>query len=251
MQTYQSALLNHFDKLLHGFSTKSGGFSTPPYTGNNLAYHVNDDPDIVRHNHEAYAKFLNYPFEKLVRMDQVHGNKIVTVDKRLDPKKVPQCDALITNQLQTPLMVMVADCLPILMYDPINQAIAAVHAGRAGIFSKIVPLCIEQLQLQYQTSPEDLIVVAGPAIHSCCYEVGEEIVNACRQQEYYYAIESKNNSHYLDLVSILRSQLKNAGIKDKHIDISSICTSCHKDTFYSYRAENNTCGRFSGVIMLK
>ncbi len=251
MRIVQSTLFNDFYELLHAFSTKEEGFSKYPYTGNNLAFHVDDDPLIVKRNHKAYANFLNYPYHRLVRMDQVHGNKIKVIRNDSDLQDIPQCDALITNMRQTPIMVMVADCIPILIYDPHKKAIAAVHAGRAGIFLEIVPKCIKRLEKEYNCKPDDMLIAVGPAIHECCYEVGEDVVSEISEKQYGYALKQRDNTYYLDLLAILKAQLKSHGIRETNIDISPLCTSCNNELFYSYRAEKNQCGRFSGLIMLK
>lgn len=251
MQSHQSSLLKRFDNLLHAFSTREEGFSEKPYSGNNLAYHVNDNPVNVDRNHLAYSEYLNYPLKNLVRMDQIHGDTIRIIEKDSDLTRVSQCDALITNLKETPLMVMVADCLPILIFDPLNRAIAAIHAGRAGIFSQIVPKCIQQMQNRYNSRAEELIVVVGPSIHKCCYEVGKEVVQQTKASGYDFSLKQTDGTYYLDLITILNRQLQSSKVKDRNIEVSPYCTSCNNDIFYSYRAENSTCGRFSGLIMLK
>ena len=124
----QSKLLNKFTNLLHCFTTRKSG---------NLAFHVNDNPLHVEHNHETLAKELNYDKNKLIHMKQIHSNTLHVAseyDNFYNPKS---CDALITNKVDTPLMVMVADCSPILFYDDEKKVIAVAHAGRAGTFKNI------------------------------------------------------------------------------------------------------------------
>jgi len=250
MKTIKSSLLSKHSNLLHAFTTKEGGFSLAPYLSNNLAYHVDDKISSVNKNHSILATSLNYPQNKLVRMNQIHGNIILEVTKQHNYENIPSCDALITNQLNTPLMVMVADCIPILLYDPIQKAIGAIHAGRAGIFSEIIPLTISKMQKTYQSKSKDILISIGPSIHECCYEVGEEIKEEAYKQGYQYAIKEKNSSYYLDLLSIAKKQLQESQILENNIEISPYCTACNTDTFYSYRAEKK-CGRFAGIIMLK
>jgi len=143
MRSVNSPLLTSYKDLLHAFTTKEGGFSLAPFTGNNLAYHVQDNPNTVDKNHLELSKTLNYSSKKLIHMKQVHGSTIIEINKKPPQGQIPICDALITNQTNIPLMVMVADCLPVLIYDPKKKVIAAVHAGRAGIFSKIIPQTIK------------------------------------------------------------------------------------------------------------
>lgn len=251
MKSIKSPLLSTYNNLLHAFSTKEGGYSQPPYLGNNLAYHVDDDKNTVQKNHTFFSKELGYPEQRLVRMDQIHGDSIAIINKDSDISQIPICDALITNMKETPLMVMVADCIPVLIYDPLKEAIAAVHAGRAGVFSDIVPKTVKKLQTAFNSQPKDLIIVLGPSIHACCYEVGPDIKDESIRLGFAYAIKEKNKRFYLDLHSIVINQLRSLEIRQEQIDISPYCTSCDNALFYSYRAEKNKCGRFCGLIMLK
>jgi len=251
MRSVKSPLLRKHSNLLHAFSTKVSGYSLRPFAQNNLAYHVNDDPLTVYKNHLNYARYLDYNIKNLVYMEQIHGDKIVVIDKNTDVNKIPKCDALITDQKDIPLMVMVADCIPILIYDPIKEVIATVHAGRAGVFLKIVTKTIQVMRKSFKSSTQDLIVVLGPSIRSCCYEVGLEIKEEAQALGYKYAITKKDSSYYLDLISIVKKELKGLNVNKDNIDVSPYCTSCNNDIFFSYRAEKNTSGRFSGVLMLK
>jgi len=250
MRSIQSPLLTPYINLLHAFTTKEGGFSQAPFTGNNLAYHVQDQNSSVNKNHKELAKYLNYSQNNLIRMNQVHGNTITDVDKTYNNSEPPNCDALVTNQVNTPLMVMVADCLPILLFDDTKKVIAAVHAGRAGVFTEILPKTIQRMKEKYQSKAANIKVVVGPAIHSCCYEVGEEIKKEAYKKGFDYAIIEKNKHLYLDLISIVKKQLQTSCIQEHNIEISQECTACNTDLFYSYRAEKQ-CGRFAGIIMLK
>lgn len=248
MKTISSKLLSSYKNLLHAYTTRIDGHSI---LGNNLAYHVNDTKADVDRNQNELASHLGYSFEQLVHMNQVHGDRIITINTPHATDQIPVCDALITKQKNRPLMVMVADCIPVLIYDPVQEVIAAIHAGRAGIFSEIIPKSIETMQKEYGTKVKDLLVVLGPSIHQCCYEVGEEIRDQAINSGYEYAIRSDKDKYYLDLISIAHKQLEACGAEKKHIEESSYCTACNTEMFYSYRAEQNSCGRFAGIIMLK
>jgi purine-nucleoside/S-methyl-5'-thioadenosine phosphorylase / adenosine deaminase len=221
------------------------------YFGNNLAYHVNDIKEDVDRNQHELALHLGYSFERLVHMNQVHGDKIISINNSIEAGAVPICDAVMTQEKNRPLMVMVADCIPVLIYDPVQEAIAAIHAGRAGIFTEIIPKSIKKMQKEYGSKTKDLLIVLGPSIHQCCYEVGSEIKDTSATSGYGYAIRSEKDRYYLDLICIANKQLESCGVEKKNIEVSNHCTACDTDTFYSYRAEKNNCGRFAGVIMLK
>lgn len=219
--------------------------------GNNLAYHVNDTKEDVDSNQNELAQALGYSIEDLVHMNQVHGDQISLVDTSNANSEIPICDALITQEKNRALMVMVADCIPVLAYDPVQKVIAAIHAGRAGIFSEIIPKSIEKMKNRYGSKTEDILVNLGPSIHQCCYEVGAEIKDEAHNAGYDYAIQTDGSKYFLDLLSIADRQLQASGIIKKHIEASNQCTACNTDIFYSYRAEKNNCGRFAGIIMLK
>jgi len=251
MQSVKSSLLNKYSNLLHAFSTKAIGHSQKPFSHKNLAYHVNDNAQDVLKNHLDYAKHLRYNYQNLVYMEQVHGDKIQLITQESDLNQIPTCDALITQEKDIPLMVMVADCVPILIYDPIQEAIAVVHAGRAGTFKQILKKTIKYIEARFDSHVKDLICVLGPSIHKCCYEVGEEIKDEAFVLSYDFAITQKNGSYYLDIIAILKHQLNEIGVPEEHIEVSPYCTSCNKELFFSYRAEKNTTGRFSGLLMLR
>lgn len=248
MKIFHSPLLSLHLEVMHGFTTREGGTSI---YGNNLAYHVNDDETDVKNNHKRLANNLHYSQNNLVHMSQVHGDKIVIIDKEFTHQNIPICDALITKEKETPLMVMVADCVPILLYDPVEKVIAVIHAGRAGVFSRIVPKTIQKMQKELSCNTKNILISIGPCIHQDCYEVGKEIVQESKEYSYNYAIKEEKGRYYLDLLSIIYKQLNDLNIMDKNLETLPYCTACNTDKFYSYRAEQNSCGRFAGVIMLK
>ncbi|MEA2090905.1 MAG: laccase domain-containing protein, partial [Campylobacterota bacterium] len=123
MKIYQSKLLNNFSNLTHAFTTRESG---------NLAFHVDDNPKNVQRNHELLASKLNYEKRRLVHMKQIHSDIVHLVDANDNFGNPPTCDALITDKKNIPIMVMVADCSPILFYNDKQKVIAVAHAGRQG-----------------------------------------------------------------------------------------------------------------------
>lgn len=252
MKTLHSSLLEPYEhKILHAFSTRHDGVSKPPYYQNNLAFHVNDDLEDVKENHLQFSKYLGYPQERLMHMNQVHGDTIMIIDEQTDLKNIPTCDAMITQLPKVPLMVMVADCIPVLLYDPIHQAIGVVHAGRAGILKQIIPKTIQHMIQEFSSSPDDICVVLGPSIRQCCYKVGQEILDETIALKMNHAIENRQGHYYLDLITLAHDQLAEIGITQEHIDTSPYCTACHNNLLFSYRASQQNCGRFAGVMMLR
>ena len=240
MKFYQSKLLKSFADIRHCYTTKHSG---------NLAFHVNDKKEKVIANHKRLAKEFDYDYRTLVHMKQVHSNAVKIITKKENFDAPPTCDALITNQKNTPLMVMVADCAPLLFFDKEQKSIAVAHAGRAGAFSNIIQNVIDTFIKNFQAKSENIYVSIGPSIGACCYEVGAEIVKEAKELHLDYAIEKRENSYFLNIRKILQTQLLNAGVKEENIEISALCNACHTESFYSYRVEKET-GRFSGVILL-
>ena len=233
------------------FTTRHGGISQSPYGTLNLAFHVGDKEEDVVENHRLLGKRLKYDYHKLIHMRQIHSDIVTVVDSTMNFALPPQCDALITNKINVPLMVMSADCTPILIYDPINHAIAAIHAGRVGALNSILPKTLYAMQEQFGTSIEDVKIVLGPSIHGCCYEINDVIANEVKEKGYENALLYQKEKVFLDVNTILYLQLRALGITSQCIESAAQCTSCHCEDYFSYRAEHQQTGRIAGVIVLR
>ena len=240
MKIIQSNLLKNFLNISHCFTTKKIG---------NLAFHVNDTTHNVILNHTSLAKTMKYDKNSLVHMKQIHSSNVHIVNITDNFANPPECDALLTNKKNTPLMVMVADCSPILFYDSIKNVIGVAHAGRQGAFKNIIKNTLLNMNNNFSSDLQDVFVSIGASIGVCCYEVGEEIYKESLRLNFEYAIQIRENRYYLNIAKILYMQLIESGIKENHIDISKECTCCLKEKYYSYRAQAST-GRFCGVITL-
>ena len=239
MQLYRSKYL----KAKHAFSSRGGGVSTAPYDRLNLAYHVGDKARDVMQNHKLLADAVGYDLKKLVFMNQIHSNEVVVIDE--ESFSVPSCDALVTNMQDVALMVMSADCAPLLMHDEVCGVIAAVHAGRAGAFGNIVKNVITTMQEQYGCNSTDIQVAVGPRICTSCYEVSQKELDEAAELGYGFACKQT----HLDIDAILKHQLKECGVLEENIDFLPHCTKCESEKFFSYRAEKVT-GRNASVIVL-
>lgn len=228
------------------FSTRNGGESQEKYESLNVGFHVGDDPERVKKNHKIIQRHFTMPNE-IFYMDQIHSKQVCEVGSS---EKIPQGDALISKESQKILMVMVADCIPILFFDKKRGVIAAIHAGRKGVFLNIVAETLNRMQDHFGSQAEDIHVAIGPHIKGCCYEVGQEIVQEAENLGLQGSIELKKDHYYLDLYPILMQQLLQAGVKEESIESIDHCTACHTDDYFSYRKEGAT-GRFCGVIMLE
>lgn len=209
----------------------------------NLAFHVEDNEINVIKNRKKLALKLGYNYEDLVYMNQTHSSNIMVVDEN-SPKLVENCDSIITRSKNLPLMVMVADCIPILMFDDKQGIIAAIHAGRNSTFLEIAKKTAEIFIEKFSSNPEDINVFFGASIQKCCYEVSEDLSKIVENS---FGKEFVKNN-YIDLQGINKKQLNYLGIKN--IEISNICTKCGDKPYYSYRKDKKT-GRFAGIIILK
>jgi hypothetical protein len=233
--------LQDYANLIHTFTHKDSG---------NLAFHVGDNEWHVEHNHETLACEFGYDISNLVHMKQIHSNHVHVITQNDSFTSPPTCDALITNKKNIPLMVMVADCAPLLFYDAAHKAIGVAHAGRAGAFSNIIANLLHAMKQEYKSNPKDIHVAIGAHIKVCCYEVGKEIYEEAKEKGFTYAIQIRDEKFYLDITKILLTQLIACNIPESHIEISNECTCCYTNKYFSYRAEGKT-GRFAGVLMLK
>lgn len=251
MKTILPALLSKFGGITAVFTTRHGGISKAPYTSANLAFHVGDNVNDVIANHDLLARVLGYNRKGLIHMRQIHSDRIVIVDETLDFDTPPECDALITNTPDTPLMVMSADCTGILIYDPVQKAIGAVHAGRAGALNTILPKTIAAMKHAFGTNQNDLYIAMGPSIGGCCYEVNETIGAECDALGYANALRRVEGKVFLDVNTILLQQLKELNIPSEQIEVAPECTSCKSDEYFSYRSDKQHTGRLAGVIILR
>ncbi|MFY9110057.1 polyphenol oxidase family protein, partial [Aliarcobacter butzleri] len=145
-------------------------------TDGNLAYHVGDIKENVDKNRQKLALKYDYKNENLCYMNQIHSANVVVVDEN-SPKYIDNCDALITKTKNLPLMVMVADCIPILIFDEVKGVIAAIHAGRNSTFLKISEITAKKMIEDFSCKTENIKVIMGPSIQKCCYEVNDELKN--------------------------------------------------------------------------
>lgn len=251
MTLLPSQKINEFPYVQAHFTTRNGGISQSPYGTLNLAFHVGDKEEDVIENHRLLGEKLNYDYHDLIHMRQIHSDIVTIANSTMNFTTPPQCDALITNRINVPLMVMSADCTPILIYDPIHHAIGAVHAGRAGALKDILPKTLHAMQEHFGTSSQEVHIAFGPSIHGCCYEINTTIAHEVKEKGYADALLYQEERVYLDVNTILYLQLRTMGIASHCIESASQCTACHAREYFSYRAQNQDTGRIAGVIVLR
>jgi purine-nucleoside/S-methyl-5'-thioadenosine phosphorylase / adenosine deaminase len=189
----------------------------------------------------------------LCTVRQVHGNQVCVVDATLLQRGLTgiAADALVTNLAQVALGILVADCLPIVLYALDTPVIALVHAGRMGTYYRVVQHTLEVLARRFATLPAQVHAVLGPAIGACCYMLDRRAVGPF--QERFPAWEQcfipHGPEHWtMDLLMANTLQLRAAGVPAEHIETASICTACHKHDLYSHRAEGQEAGRGMAIV---
>ena len=236
------------NELFHTITDRYGGVSQKPYDSLNLALHVGDVLKDVLENRIRVSEKYDFSIKNLIYMNQVHGNNVSMIEDAMDNRK-DDCDALVTSERNIPLMVMVADCIPILFYDPMKKVIGVAHAGRNGTFLRIAEKTVLKMQEAYGCEAKDIIVGLGASIQKCCYEVGKELADICDKNFGEGYVMIRDNKYFLDLQALNRTQLLDLGVEDKNVEISSTRTACDEN-YFSYRREGET-GRFAGFIMIR
>lgn len=232
--------------IKYAFTSRQGGYSNPPFNSFNLATHVGDDPDMVNKNRELLAQEVNFEKDKITWASQVHGDKIFVLKDKKDIGFVGEYDGIITNLTEIPILTFYADCIPILIHDPVKNVVASIHAGWKGTFIKIVGKAITIMLDEFASKVEDIKVLIGPGICKEHYLVSKELILDFKNKFPEVVNEESLN---LDLKEINKLILKNKGI-EKIFDIK-ICTSCDNQNFFSFREEKGLTGRFAALIMLK
>jgi YfiH family protein len=233
----------------HGITTREGGVSRGAYASLNLGDNVGDVPGAVIANRAKLGAALGDMRRPRVFPRQVHGTDVHVVKDLPRPgDPPPEADALITNRMDVFIGVTVADCVPVLFYDPIRRAVGAAHAGWRGLEAGVLRNTVEAMQREYGIVAATLQAAIGPHIGVCCYEVSEDV--AGRFEGILKAVRhDKEGRLYVDLGRVARAQLSEAGLNPDYVSTSAPCTSCFVDAYYSHRAEGTT-GRFAAIVGL-
>lgn len=235
-------LLKPFPQLIHGFSTRVGGVSLPPFNTLNLGLHTGDDPKAVQQNRALFFNALGIRKQNVVFPEQVHSDTIRFVDT---PGIVPHCDALITNRTNLFLSIQTADCFPVFVYDPVQKAVGIIHSGWRGTVKNIVGQTIRQFKARFHSEPERLLVAVGPGVQQSCYQIDEATA------KYFHPkfLKPDGPEHFkLNLQGAIIEQIRDEGVPNANIEIDTDCTHCRSDLYYSYRRDGKQSGRMMGII---
>ncbi|MBU1668063.1 peptidoglycan editing factor PgeF [bacterium] len=247
-KTHAFKNLSNYKNCTHLITKKD---STQPYHFS-LALHTNEEPNSIIKNRSTLKQFFGTM--KFITANQTHSDNISVINQNHEQgwnnleDAIENCDALISNQKNIMLTILTADCVPILLFDPQQQVIAAIHAGWKGTKLAIAFKTVKKMQAAFNCNPKDILAGIAPSIGKCCYEVDWNVAQHFEHIENAY--DNKGEKQMLDLPHINKIQLLNAGLPTENIEMSNICTACEVDDYFSYRKESGCSGRFMSMIGL-
>lgn len=243
MEIVRSEILSRFPTILFGMSTVSDGISVGTF-GLNLSFHVGDNPENVKENRKRFFDTLGISESHAAFTRQHHTSNIVSVNK---PGVNENCDALITNQKKLFLVINVADCVPVMLFDKKNLVVAGIHAGWRGTTGNIAGKTIKRMYSEFGTDQKEIVAFIGPSAGKCCYEVGNEVSQQFPQQ----CVSEKGNGKYLlDVKQANVMELLENGLVNSNIEVHPDCT-IHNRKYHSFRRDGVQSGRMFAVIGIK
>lgn len=251
-------------KVIHFSTTRIGGVSDGSFSSFNMGNFSDDDPLRIRENREILARMFYMSADQFITPHQTHGTEVLTVDADflLLPKGEAQerlygVDATITREKGVFLCATTADCVPILLYDPEKEAVAAIHAGWKGTVGRIVEKTIMEMVRVFGTTPSGLIAAIGPSISMEHYEVGDEVMDRFAEAGFDLSSptvsfrKTSQSKCHIDLKEINRCELLRLGLEPARIEKSGLCTYGREDLFFSARRQTIHSGRMlTGIMML-
>ena len=249
---YKSSILDD-EKIIHAFTTRTGGNTPVPLSTFSMG--TAENPELlpyVEENRKKICEILEIKYKNLIIPEQKHTDNIKIVSSINDD--VSNCDGLITEVPELVLMLLFADCVPVIIYAPDKHIISVVHAGWRGTAKSIVKKAVNILDKEFHADIKKIKVAIGSAIGQCCYpvstEVSEELVNTIQEDcdNIFTRNINDNNLVNVDLKKLNARQLEDSGVIN--IDKSDNCTCCMSSVFYSYRAEKGKTGRHAAIASL-
>ncbi|MEI6847081.1 MAG: peptidoglycan editing factor PgeF [Chlorobiaceae bacterium] len=227
-------------------STRKGGVSTGAYSSLNLGNNTGDDPELVHQNTLRLCHAAGINPERMVSSIQIHGTEILYAEK---PGQYDGYDAFITNKKNLFLCIFTADCFPVLLYDPLNHALGAVHSGWKGSSEKIVMKTVKAMERNFNSIPAQCLAFIGTGISSVAYEVGCEIAMKF-DTDFFRILPTRQNEkkYQLDLGGVNYQQLVASGIPASNIEYSPFCSYRNSELFFSHRRDNSKTGRMVSLI---
>lgn len=247
------------DRVLAVVTGRAGGSSVGEKSSLNLSFAVGDDPGCVAANRATAGNSLGFDSRALVVSRLVHGTRVEVVGthhrgRGADSAEtgVPACDALVTHELMTPLAVLVADCAPVVLYDPVKPAIGVAHAGWRGAIGRVAQRAVETLVRVFGCGPGDIRAGIGPCLQPLSLEVSADVASAAEDafpQQPAVLYDAGRKPH-LDLPFMIKQQLLDSGLRLRHVEDVRMDT-LDAERFFSHRGQSGEAGRFMAVAMLR
>jgi YfiH family protein len=238
--------------VTHGLFTRRGGISPSPWESLNLGGQVGDERANVVENRRRMFAVLGREVESLYDSWQVHGSDVICVDA---PRPLSQphqkADIILTDQPAVTLLARFADCVPVLLFDPVKRVVGFAHAGWVGTVNRVAQTAVEAMAARYGSRPQDMLAGIGPSICQRHYPVGIDVVVKAEQAfgaETPGLFDLKDGKAHFDLWSANRLILEQAGVRQ--IEVAGVCTACHPEDWFSHRGEHGKTGRFGAIISL-
>lgn len=256
-------IFENMEFVRQGFSTRIGGVSSGIYSTMNLTYGRDDKPRNVRKNFDIIGEAMGISPKRMVYSRQTHTCNILKADERhcgmgvTREQEYDNIDALVTDKKDICLVTAYADCIPVIMADPVKRVIAAAHAGWRGTAGNIAKDVVDVMRLNYGSSPCDIKAFVGPGICVDCYEVSadvaEEFKTIYSENELEMILKSKQEpgKYKLNLPMANVINLQNAGLNTENINVSDICTCCNHEILFSHRATKGKRGIMCNFIAIQ
>ena len=246
----------------HGFSTRIGGVSEGIFSSMNLSFSRGDDEACVRENFRRMANAIGVESDSLVFAAQTHTTnvrKITSKDKGkgiVCPLDYQDVDGLITNEPGICLTTFYADCVPLFFVDPVHKAIGLSHSGWRGTVGEMGQETLRRMKEEYGTEAKDVIAAIGPSICQDCYEVSEDVIEKFKNsfdEKYWTELfyQKENRKYQLNLWKANEIILKEAGVLEKNIAVTNVCTNCNSNLLFSHRATGGARGSLAAFMALK
>jgi YfiH family protein len=254
----ESTALKDYDFIVHAFLTRWRGGNDERPVDFSFSRHPDEEEETVKRNGDLLSSAFDIPVENIFTIDQIHGGEILIIDDDFDvlagkDRDFP-FDGIITARRGIAIGIKTADCVPVFFIDPVKRIVGAVHAGWKGTALSIAARAVHLLGKSFGSDSKDIRVVIGPAIGPCCYEVDTRVFESMKHlsdRDLYFTEGDNEGKWMLDLGAANKSQLEKQGIPAGNIYSANLCTSCHRDTFFSHRGDGGGTGRQLNFIMLR
>lgn len=245
----------------HGFSTRIGGVSQGPFAAMNLGLGTADDMDNIKENYRLFCDAVGFNLENIVISNQTHTTNIRNVDDLPEnndffvKRPFQDVDGLVTDKAGIVLTTYYADCVPLLLCDPVKRVVANCHAGWRGTANGMASKAVQKMVSDYDCNPRDIIAGIGPSISCKNFEVGAEVVQEFKNLlpfsvDFVYNSHTAKDKFHIDLWGINRQSLIEAGLRENNIEVAGMCTFDDEATFYSHRRSGAQRGSLAAFIEL-